>query len=153
MQIECVNKKEEDVADRFFAEESNPAKLAVQVNPQPRHHIAECGETVVLGTDDDGDKNLTLYSCNMDKTIRISLDKLPITIGKLEGCVDKVVNDKSISRIHCKIMNGIDGSVKLVDLNSTNGTFRNGVKLKPQEEICLEEGDEVRIGRICFDCR
>lgn len=112
-----------------------------------------CGETVVLSQEDNCDKAHTLYSRNTDRTIRIPLDNLPLTVGKMEGCVDKVLDDMSVSRIHCRFIQNKEGGVSLVDLNSTNGTFRNGLKITPQKEICIEEGDEVRIGRICFDCR
>lgn len=40
-----------------------------------------------------------------------------------------------------------------MDLGSTNGSFRNGLKLIPQEKNYIEEGDEVKLGRICFDIR
>ncbi len=115
--------------------------------------MSDIGETVVLDQYEEGGKDITLYSRNADKTIRIPLDILPVTIGKLEGCVDKVISDKSISRIHCRFEKDSDGRISLTDLNSTNGTFRNGLKLAPQEKNYIEEGDEVRIGRICFDCR
>ncbi len=32
------------------------------------------------------------------------------------------------------------------DLNSTNGTFKNGLRLKPYEKRRLMEGDEIRLG-------
>ena len=71
----------------------------------------------------------------------------------MEGCVDKVINDASISRIHCRFSQNEKGNIVITDLNSTNGTYRNGLKIKPQIEQEIEEGDELRIGRICFDCR
>ena len=107
-------------------------------------------ETVVL--DEETNPNMTLYSRNLDKTVRICLDKLPITIGKMEGCVDKVLSDISVSRIHCKIVKDNNG-IALIDLGSTNGSYRNGLKLIPQEKTYIEEGDEVKLGRICFDLR
>ncbi len=108
------------------------------------------GETVVL--DEETDRELTLFSRNLDKTVRIPLDKLPLTIGKMEGCVDLILSDPSISRMHCRIENS-EGRPIIRDLGSTNGTCRNGLKLKPQESVFIEEGDEIRIGRVCFDCR
>ena len=89
---------------------------------------------------------------NLDKTVRIALDRLPLTVGKMEGCVDKVLKDSSISRIHCRFIR--EGErVAVLDLGSTNGTYRNGLRLSPQEKIYIEEGDEIRLGRVCFDCR
>ena len=110
----------------------------------------ECGETMVLDQERTGE--LALFSRNLDKTVRIALDALPLTIGKMEGCVDKVLRDSSISRIHCRISR--DGEkIAIHDLGSTNGTYRNGERLRPQEKVYIEEGDEIRIGRVCFDCR
>ena len=133
--------------------ESSFYKKTVPVKPIAKEIPVRSEETVVLGLEDDSERPMTLYSNNLDKTERIALSDLPITIGKLEGCVDKVIRDNSISRIHCRIWQNKEGRIVLSDLNSTNGTFRNGVKLKPQEENLIEEGDEIRLGRICFDCR
>ncbi len=110
----------------------------------------ECGETVVL--DDNSSDEIALFSRNLDKTVRIALSALPVTVGKMEGCVDRVLSDKSISRIHCRFMEEA-GKVAVLDLGSTNGTYRNGIRLKPQEKTFIEQGDEIRIGRVCFDCR
>ncbi len=106
--------------------------------------------TVVLNQEIRGE--LSLFSRNLDKTVRIPLGSLPVTIGKMEGCVDMMLNDSSISRMHCRIEEK-NGRAFVRDLGSTNGTFRNGLKLKPQESVMIEEGDEIRIGRVCFDCR
>ena len=123
----------------------------IRVMPSSRMSSREADpETVLL--DMDGNENMTLFSTNMGRTIRISLDKLPITLGKMEGCVDTVITDESVSRIHCRFIE--DGErVALLDLGSTNGTYRNGVRLSPQQKTYIEEGDEIRLGRVCFDCR
>ena len=110
----------------------------------------DLGETMVL--DEEQDKVLTLYSRNPGKTIRISLGNLPITIGKMEGCVDEVISDSSISRMHCKIVKDQIG-IALIDLGSTNGCYHNGLRISPQKKTYIEEGDEVKLGRICFDLR
>ena len=110
----------------------------------------DLGETMVL--DSENETGMALFSRNLDKTLRIALDVLPITIGKMDGCVDTVVSDRSISRIHCRFTK--EGErIAVYDLGSTNGTFRNGVKLRPREKTYIEEGDEIRLGRVCFDCR
>ncbi len=108
------------------------------------------GATVVLDQDRSGE--LALFSRNLDKTVRIPLESLPITIGKMEECVDMILDDPSISRMHCRIEENM-GRAFVRDLGSTNGTYRNGLKLKTQESVMIEEGDEIRIGRVCFDCR
>lgn len=112
--------------------------------------LLSSNETVVL--DEAYEGPMTLFSRNLDKTVRIALDKLPVTVGKLQGCVDAVIPDMSISRMHCRIVSDGDGYA-IYDLGSTNGTYRNGERLRPQEKTRIEEGDEIRIGRVCFDCR
>ncbi len=133
-------------------------KNEIRVTPSASRGLSQsgsgdCGETTVLDMSDDLNHEMALYSRNTDKTIRISLDKLPITLGKMEGCVDKVLSDNSVSRMHCRLFKGEDDRIMLVDLNSTNGTFKNGLRLNAQEGVSICEGDEVRIGRLCFDCR
>ena len=111
---------------------------------------ALCGETVVL--DEVRSEGIALFSRNLDKTVRIAFDKLPLTVGKMEGCVDKVLSDVSISRMHCRFVSD-GGRIAVIDLGSTNGTYKNGLKLLPQQKTYIDEGDEIRLGRVCFDCR
>ncbi len=108
------------------------------------------GETMVL--DEIRRDHLTLFSRNLDKTARIELDALPLTVGKMEGYVNRTLSDSSVSRIHCRFEKKGE-RVIVRDLGSTNGTFKNGIRLNPQEEAIVDEGDEIRIGRVCFDCR
>lgn len=124
-------------------------KVSTDTGSFPKKTKTE-GATVVLDQERSGE--LSLFSRNLDKTVRIPLENLPITIGKMEECVDMTLGDPSISRMHCRIEESM-GRAFLRDLGSTNGTFRNGLKLKPQESVMIEEGDEIRIGRVCFDCR
>ena len=142
------------INDDYLNEESYGNQVQVtSASSAAMRNRPQCGETIVLSDDEDCDKDIILYSRNTSKTIRIALDKLPITIGKMEGCVDKVINDISVSRMHCRFVRDSQGRVSVVDLGSTNGTFRNGLRLNPQEKSFIEEGDEIRIGKICFDCR
>ena len=43
-----------------------------------------------------------------------------------------------------------NGKVYISDLNSTNGTVRNGDLLAMNEEVALEPGDKLMLGRVCF---
>lgn len=79
----------------------------------------------------------------------VHLTKLPLRIGKKAGEVDFVVADSSISRIHARIWKEED-IYYLEDMNSTNGTFKNGLRMLPYERRVLEEGDEVRFGKVTF---
>lgn len=75
------------------------------------------------------------------------LDKPLLSIGKKKGEVDVVLKDVSVSRIHARILVE-NREVYLEDLNSTNGTFKNGLRLQPYEKRRLEEGDEIKCGTV-----
>ncbi len=66
-----------------------------------------------------------------------------LVIGKKEEEVDLYVGDEGISRMHARIFRNGDDYF-LEDLNSTNGTFKNGLRLKPYEQRKLEKGDEIK---------
>jgi DNA-binding CsgD family transcriptional regulator len=53
------------------------------------------------------------------------------------------IDDEGISRKHAKVVVAGDGLVNLVDLQSTNGTFLNGVQI---DVAVLREGDRVALG-------
>ncbi len=94
-----------------------------------------------------------LYSRGGDKCIQISLDSLPLTVGKMPGYVDFLLQNESISRVHAMFYRGANDRICVKDLNSTNGTFRNGIRLQPQEGISLLPGDEICLGNLVFDYR
>jgi pSer/pThr/pTyr-binding forkhead associated (FHA) protein len=43
-----------------------------------------------------------------------------------------------------------NGKVCVCDLNSTNGTLRNGEMIDMNRFIALEVGDKLKIGKSCF---
>src|SRR5437867_4451147 len=56
------------------------------------------------------------------------------------------IHDKSVSRSHA-VVRQASGRIEIVDLDSQNGTFVNGV---PIRERVLEAGDQIRIGQSLF---
>ena len=63
--------------------------------------------------------------------------------------MDVVIKNDTISRIHARFMK--EGEIIYVtDLNSTNGTFKNGLRLEPNETVSIEAGDEIRFGKMTF---
>lgn len=65
-----------------------------------------------------------------------------IKIGK-KSDNDIVINDKTVSRYHAEIQVADDNSYLLKDLNSTNGTIINSMKVK---EAFLSQGDLIEVG-------
>ncbi len=90
-----------------------------------------------------------LYSIDRRNKSHIDLARLPLTVGKLAGAVDMVISEASISRMHARFSrNG--NKIYITDLNSTNGTFRNGMRLAPNASEPIEPGDEIRLGKLKF---
>lgn len=58
--------------------------------------------------------------------------------------VDVVIVDTGVSRRHAKVVRDLDGTSKIVDMSSTNGTFVNGRRVDAES---LREGDRIRIGQ------
>ncbi|HEY0724185.1 MAG TPA: sigma 54-interacting transcriptional regulator, partial [Pyrinomonadaceae bacterium] len=56
------------------------------------------------------------------------------------------VDDDSVSRRHC-VFRRENGSFRVVDLESYNGTFVNGV---PVREQALNHGDQIAVGKVVF---
>jgi len=84
-----------------------------------------------------------------DGSLLANLDKKLVTIGKMKDEADIVLEDSSMSRLHARITREGD-DYYLEDVNSTNGTFRNGLRLQPYEKKRLEVGDDIRCGRVLF---
>lgn len=74
------------------------------------------------------------------------LTKFPFVIGKKKENVDLVLKDYSASRVHARITKE-DGICYVEDLNSTNGTYKNGLRLQPYEKRKLDLGDELMFGK------
>ncbi|MCR4990316.1 MAG: FHA domain-containing protein [Lachnospiraceae bacterium] len=90
-----------------------------------------------------------LYGTGRGNKTHIDLSSVPVTIGKMRGAADIILNDESISRLHAKLLR--NGSrFFLLDLNSTNGSYKNGVRLSPNEQVVIEPGDEIGFGKLKF---
>lgn len=72
-----------------------------------------------------------------------------VVIGRNPEHAEVVVDHKGISRQHAKL-SVIDDTLHIEDLNSTNGSFVNDVRLVPTQRLPLREGFTVRLGPIPF---
>lgn len=75
-------------------------------------------------------------------TREIELEKIN-SVGRLSGNHVQIL-DALVSKNHCMILADEQGSYKIKDLGSRNGTFVN--KQPVQGEVVLENGDEITIG-------
>ena len=108
------------------------------------------GETTVLG----GGATAGIPSgvlVNSKTGERIIINKPEFAIGKERSRVDYCISDdNSVSRLHLKIrVKG--GRCYVVDMGSKNGTYINGSKLVPNQEMPIHNGDKLKISMIEFE--
>lgn len=82
-----------------------------------------------------------------DGRILIQITEEKYMIGKRKEDVDLILDDFSVSRMHARISKESE-DIYIEDLNSTNGTYKNGIRMQPYEKKKLEIGDEIKIGKI-----
>ncbi|MCM1569454.1 MAG: FHA domain-containing protein [Roseburia sp.] len=109
------------------------------------------GQTVYLDAPREEREILhRLYS--PDGRILARLESSALLLGKARDKVDLYLDDISVSRLHARLIRNQE-EVSLEDLNSTNGTYLNGMQLQPYEKRKLEPGDEIRCGKIVLQYR
>ena len=66
-----------------------------------------------------------------------------LLIGRATSC-DIVLDSRAVSRRHAEVVR-MKNHFYVTDLESGNGTFHNGLKLKPHEKSVLKTGDTIRV--------
>lgn len=96
------------------------------------------GETTVLN------QNTSFGSLTRSKTHEvIKINSTSFIIGKERAKVSYCVMDNtSVSRTHATIHQR-GGTAYIMDMRATNGTFVNGVRLNPGQEVALKNGDVI----------
>lgn len=123
-------------------------------------HRADFGETTVLGgglgettvlseVHMQGNENMP-YLIREKNSEKISLSKPVFRIGKEKSYVDYFIGDNTaVSRSHANIITR-EGRCFILDTNSTNHTYVNGVMIRSNEEVVLSEGDKIRLANEEF---
>lgn len=107
--------------------------------------VEEYGKTIYIEEKEDEVRGL--YSEKGELICKI--EKFPFLVGKRKEDVDFPLSDYSASRVHARFIEKEDG-IYIEDLNSTNGTFKNGLRMQPYESRKLESEDEIRLGKSVF---
>lgn len=144
-------KRRKDKAGREQYRRSTQAEMegyaVAEEIPYEKSSITEedYGRTIYI-EDTEEQKEIVRRLYAADGRIIMQLSEEVCTIGKKKGEADLVLADFSVSRLHARISKEGDG-MYLEDLNSTNGTYKNGLRMQPYEKRKLEEGDEIKIGK------
>lgn len=88
--------------------------------------------------------NLVLLKKNGSHKL-FSLPSSVTVVGRRHSC-DLCIPLTSVSRRHCQL-NHDDGILKIRDLDSRNGTYLNGKRIK---EAVIQAGNSIKIGPLTF---
>lgn len=112
-------------------------------------HLLHDGDVVVLGPGVE----LTYLTPLIARPATIhDLDfrgRTTLTLGRASEN-DVVLSQPSVSRQHARISRAADGHVSVEDLGSSNGTFVNGSRLKPETAVRVDPDDVIVIGTYRF---
>lgn len=131
---------EETILRRYHAEETMQRVMSKEA--------PYCGETTLL-TQSEQKMIPKLVHMKDGKLQEIRIQHTPFMIGKMGRGIDAVLKDRSISRMHAEISEQ-DGHYFLTDLNSTNGTYKNGVRLNANETTAIVGDDEIKFAELTF---
>ena len=140
-----------------------PAQQPImQTVPQVR--AANFGETTVLNVGNHIGETTVLSSMNTQVETRpmlyrtktnekIVLDKPVFRIGKEKSYVDYFIGDNTaISRSHANILTK-ENEYYIVDTNSTNHTYVNGIMIQSNVETKLTHGTKIQLANEEFEFR
>lgn len=129
------------------AEYSDHHAMPCNAGAYPVQGDGNYGNTVFF--DESKVAEYKLYAVDQRNKRHIELKYFPFTVGKMAGCVDYVLPDNSVSRIHVRFDKQGE-NIMMTDMNSTNGTYKNGLRMQPQETVMIEPGDEIRFGSLNY---
>lgn len=148
-EIEELNEDyEEDIYGEFINRDiANNLTINHKKKEVPESSLPYSSETVCLGN--GAVEERVLRGKVNGREVSVPLDCLPLTVGKLGSVSDFIINDNAVSKMHARFEEH-EGKVCVCDLNSTNGTVRNGEIIAINTPVALEPGDTLRFGRSCF---
>lgn len=142
--IDRLFSKKDDEGVKFVSEYQNESD--VTDFEEYADFEEDFGETIMLKPD-LSEKRILRGTGRNSKDI--SLEKLPAVLGKMKGNVDIVLPGNGVSRIHARIFEE-SGNLFLQDMNSKNGTFKNGLELGVNETVEINPGDEITFADVSY---
>ncbi|MEJ7735132.1 MAG: FHA domain-containing protein [Polyangiaceae bacterium] len=81
--------------------------------------------------------------------VGFALSGASVTIGRDPQSAVRL-DDMSVSRRHA-VLAAHDGHWFVSDLHSARGTWRNGERLPPGQDVPLREGDRIQVGETVLE--
>jgi len=130
----------------------NPQQVFLSSDPDATQ-LLQLNNNIV--TDSNSSSQFTFFVNNKtvvfdkDKTQLsdiVQMDQSPfVSIGRSSDNVF-VINSNSVSKCHCKVRLLTPVMIEIEDLNSTNGTFADGVKLTANKRYQFSSAVEIKLG-------
>lgn len=136
--FQAAKQSEEYIAGEFFGAASAEAGPVLQTGGDRPPISAD--ETVILGCSQDSYPYLR--SAKSGNTGKIAITKPSFIIGRLEDQVDYILQNNTVGKLHAEIISK-GGLYYLKDLNSRNGTYINGNKIKSNIEYKINDSDSI----------
>lgn len=93
---------------------------------------------------------LRITAVNAPSSTMFEVNKPEYILGKDPSSVDGVIDyNRAVSRVHCKLV-AYGDRYKIVDLQSKNGTYVNGMRVKPEQDCLLNNNDTIRLADSDF---
>lgn len=130
-----------------FGKQNKPPREAFVFEPEDeRQKMAN--PTVFLGSETEEILGELKYE-GEENGVNLTISKPVFLIGSKEDEVDGYICDDTVSRIHARVTRE-EGGFYLEDMNSTNGTSRNGEALNYKEKVLLEKNDKIVFAKVKF---
>lgn len=106
---------------------------------------ADITSVLAMPEDKERENDVLVQFVGQDGTNTLNLADRDKIIGRDKCTVDMLVADRNVSRNHLLVY-GENEEIYIEDMDSTNGTYVNGVKLPQRRKWKIKSGDVVRIG-------
>lgn len=142
-------KNDKDEATSLLVEDDDEVtSLLVEDDDEATSLLSDDEPTALLS---EGPQITYPYLIRKSSFDRTDINKPVFRIGKERSYVDYfVANNNAVSRIHADIITK-NNSFFVKDENSTNGTYVNGNRLSPNEEVQVFDGDIITFANEEFE--
>lgn len=128
----------------FLKEDILPPKESVSKDSE----IMPIGNTILIDHQPNKDIPHLVYT-GSDFSQDIDLDFFPFTLGKLPDTTNCIISSPLISRLHARFYLK-ENCYYVEDLNSSNGTFINGVSITPHTMTEIFDGDLLTFAHFTY---
>ncbi|UFT99201.1 FHA domain-containing protein [Radiobacillus kanasensis] len=164
-----VTRTELDDRNSGFLRQNSLTGASINIGPSLRNNPSDDWEddangTTVLGTVSHQEEEGTTFLGNNNQQLskpfllvdssneKVYVTKDEFIIGRDPQQADYICANKVVGRVHAKLVMKQD-EYFLQDNQSTNGSFVNGTKLKPNEKVKIRHEDKIKLANEEFEFR